>query len=373
MEKINTAVAALEKSPLFNLSLASKELFHSNFLEWVMKEPSIHETATILLRAFGGDEDLDPDTLGIPEREKNNFDLTLMVKDRGGKQYRIVIENKVKSIPSRDQLDGYSVKLFENPKGVYKTIAILLSLSPPEFFNGAKYYDPKNGEPRWRYHGYDTVVKCLEHGCSEGSYHGALLNDYRGFVQNLIGLQAAIQNAFDNHPDALINPFSWPEKKKESLYSQLKEIRMHDVFEKWRMIALQKRLQKMIRAEDREALNISSDFTNGLGLLDISPKIKPSKESFFKIQLQGTQLRQVLQKDNAHGKEVFKQAEQLLKDNQWFRTADGGPLPECGSEANKFFCKYGDGFVYRHEQLRDISRLRDLVLELSKTPFPAGN
>jgi hypothetical protein len=141
------------------------------------------------------------------------------------------------------------------------------------------------------------------------------------------------------------------------------------------MIALQKKLQEMLRAEDFAALNISTGFTNGLGLLDISPE-GSHQSSFFKVQLQGTQLRQVLQKDKidkGNEDEVFEQAEQLLKGNQWFRTADGEQLPKCGSEDNRHFCKYGDGFVYRHEQLKDVSRLRNLVLQLSKKPFPVGN
>lgn len=371
MEKINTAVAALKKSPLFNLSLASKELFHSNFLAWVLEKKD--DQARILLHELAGKKDFVLETL-VVTREENNFDLTLMVKDHSGNQCRIVIENKVKSIPSQAQLNGYSVKLIKNPKGVDETITILLSLTTPEFFKGAECYKPAQGGPAWRYFGYAELLDCLNHGKSEDPYHEALLTDYKNFVRNLIDLQAAIQGAFDGDSGALINPFDWPRKKDKSLYSELKTIRMHDIFEKWRMLAIQEKLMRMVREKDAEVLNrltISSGFTNGLGLLEIWPEGK-HQNSFFKIQLQGTQLRQVLQKDTAGAQdEVFKQAERLLKDSQWFRARNGDQLPECGAEENYHFCKYGRGFVYRHEQLKDIPRLSDLVMELGKNPFPA--
>lgn len=36
--RIQTAIEVLLKSPLFNFSLASKELFHSNFLAWIFEQ-----------------------------------------------------------------------------------------------------------------------------------------------------------------------------------------------------------------------------------------------------------------------------------------------------------------------------------------------
>jgi hypothetical protein len=369
MSEIQKCIADLKSSPLFNLSLASKELFHSNFLAWVLEKKD--DQARILLHELTGKKDFVLETLEVT-REENNFDLTLMAKDRSGKQCRIVIENKVKSIPSQKQLDEYSNKLAKSAKGL-KTIAILLSLTTPEFFvEGDEDYYPKIG-PSWRFLGYSDLVKCLDEGKSEDPYHEALLADYRSFVRSLIGLQTGIQDAFDSGLEVLINPFDWPEKKDKSLYSQLKQIRMHDVFEKWRMIALKKELEKAVGSKNSMTLGlkISSGFTNGTGLLEIYPQ-KTDDRAFLKIQLQGRQLRQVLQKDPPMEKgEVFNRARELLENKQWFLTDDGSALPTCGAKDNGF-CKYGDGFVYRYENLNSFTRLTSLVHKLSATSLTDG-
>lgn len=95
---------ALQSSPLFNLSLSSKELFHSNFLAWLaQKYPSLFVE---ICKDLGCQADWSNANWCV-ERESMNFDLCI----KTGEKIVMVLENKVKSIPSKLQLDEYVDKL----------------------------------------------------------------------------------------------------------------------------------------------------------------------------------------------------------------------------------------------------------------------
>ena len=137
-------IEKLEKSPMFQLSLASKELFHTNFLYWLeMAEPDIFKN---VMKKMGIEYDC-PITV---KREWEHFDLAILKMD-DNKIIEIVaiIENKVKSLPRLDQLEKYNKKLnkFNNSSACKK---ILLSFSKPDFDT------EKHG---WKYVDYDAIAK----------------------------------------------------------------------------------------------------------------------------------------------------------------------------------------------------------------------
>ena len=74
----------LKKSAMFNLSLASKELFHSNFLDWLISvnKDGMSEVFSNLLN--------DEVKIIDCDREKNNFDLYINCEN----DLTIIIENK---------------------------------------------------------------------------------------------------------------------------------------------------------------------------------------------------------------------------------------------------------------------------------------
>lgn len=100
----NKSVNYLKDSPLFNLSLSSKELFHSNFLYWIWKiSPSAFKD---VMNSFGANTKEWPANYEV-RREYENFDLCVL--DKGN--ILLVLENKVKSIPYKKQLDEYEKKV----------------------------------------------------------------------------------------------------------------------------------------------------------------------------------------------------------------------------------------------------------------------
>ena len=119
-ELSNEAYQYLEKSPMFKLSLSSKELFHSNFLDWLSNvKPDAFKK--LIGKMAGLDNYTWPEVWRV-KREYNNFDLCIVAYDQykdnndekidDEEDFRImfIIENKVKSIPYKEQLSRYSLE-----------------------------------------------------------------------------------------------------------------------------------------------------------------------------------------------------------------------------------------------------------------------
>ncbi len=99
-EIVATLCAALEKEPLFHMSLGSKELFHSNFLAWFADCFPEHAAAvfrpwTVPMAEAQADRS---------EREPAHLDLVLHLPGLAP----IAVENKVFSTPDEEQLDRYA-------------------------------------------------------------------------------------------------------------------------------------------------------------------------------------------------------------------------------------------------------------------------
>lgn len=107
----------LNKNAIFRLSLTSKELFHSNFWAWMIEKYPQKFTGVFYSKYDG---------YTIPQvfREKYNFDLLLKIDNKF-----IIIENKFKSLPDRNQLDRY----LEKAKDWSEKELVLISYMPPSF------------------------------------------------------------------------------------------------------------------------------------------------------------------------------------------------------------------------------------------------
>ena len=150
----DNAIEYLKTSPMFNLSLSSKELFHSNFLYWIWKlNPNAFKCLIAELL------NVSPDSLKWENewevvREYNSFDLGVKYCDTesnneetGARKIRygdvlLVIENKVKSIPYKAQLKKYVDKVNElygkRRKGDAGNVRYILLTLPTHFPNAPK-------------------------------------------------------------------------------------------------------------------------------------------------------------------------------------------------------------------------------------------
>jgi hypothetical protein len=250
-------VHSLRASPLFNLSLASKELFHSNFLAWLCeKYPNL---AGPLFARFTKAPSASCDPLKV-HREQRNIDLTIEFPNGE----LLIVENKVKSIASLEQLRKYSGQARDKKR----TSFLLLSLIRPAFIppNDALVWVD---EIPWHFLCYSDLVCQLEPAIVSIStinrYHGELVSDYLGFVRNLVGIAAHVSvdwrneeaNFFINHEHQL-----------------LREIRLYDLMDKMRYAQLAQRIEEVLKAEGCHVLAKKEfkamDATAGVFMVDSS-------------------------------------------------------------------------------------------------------
>lgn len=133
----------LNAEPLARIMYGQRELFHSNLLAWIFD--TLPELADYIFRDFAAD-DANSDIVhrGV-ERERENLDLKL----RWPGAAPLVIENKVFSLPERDQLDEYRGKT-ARWKGA-PARHVLLSMSPPR--------EPIEG---WTYLSYQELAERID-------------------------------------------------------------------------------------------------------------------------------------------------------------------------------------------------------------------
>ena len=307
----------LKNSPMFQLSLASKELFHSNFLAWIGSLPfdkgKEHPFRKVMFE-LGATNALD-DSWGedwYVAREYKNFDLCVLSEKplefriektpsdeeckEGGiddvsvqPRVLLVLENKLKSIPYKKQLDEYFVKVlnmsFAEVKDKDKTVnegglcymwqlcpkQVNLRIAKSTKARARKYRiegdsdeytsrmrslaidkvkgrtdflllsmatefqdkDAVKNEGLWKLTSYNKYLRCLKKLQLEG-YYKLILEDYCKQLECIQNLH----NEWTSNLDA--SKFLYFDKDDEGKwifrkdYSLLRELRIHDLYHKQR-------------------------------------------------------------------------------------------------------------------------------------------
>ena len=158
-KELSDLIKELEKNPIYAMSLSSKELFHSNFLSWLLTFEQYSDYIPNLKNFFSIE---DGDEIFYVYREKYNFDLLIVYgkfeqeltkkiksvfsynesvvldKDKDEDQdcftdtkfskeeinlvkeniKFVVVENKLKAIPTKEQLEEYTNKI-EAEKNIF--------------------------------------------------------------------------------------------------------------------------------------------------------------------------------------------------------------------------------------------------------------
>lgn len=358
---LENIINKLKESPLFNLSLGSKELFHSNFLYWLgNKYPN--EFGKIFKKFLKIETD-DNEAKDF-QREKSNIDLSFKYKD--GQQ--ILIENKVKSIPYIEQLQKYSKKHASDTNNNF----ILLSLSKPEFINSDNIW---NESTKWHYLSYKELSSKLQ-SMSElisYEYHNQIVKDYCEFIDNLVKINNKIKLDSDGYFDF--------HSKENRFYKELQKIRLHDFYLK-RIYELftfhiYEKVKKMIKrsnveligfglpikelwGNDNESIFISHGMTRGQGLFDL--KYKVSDHLLLGIQIQGDHYRMVVEDNNS---QIAKKIKEELVKLGWFDFSESFPNQDIYPKGEKDFNKFGDNFFYKSVKLDPnlkIDKVSEIIL-----------
>ena len=303
-----------KKSLLCTLSLSSKELFHSNMIGWLL------ENNLVFAKNFFGREDLI--RVSKVEREKFNFDL-LVTAD--GINY--VIENKVKSLPDRVQIEDYKEKARRKKLDAH---FILLSLVEPtdEF---------RRDFPDVRVISYEQIHEWIVEVVPRDGYLESLLTDYAMLLSTLIRIKSL---ASDFHTEEY---FSFNKEDAEIL----RGIRLFDVAQKIRyscLAAVCDRCLTDIKLPNLDRLKKPTEvaLTRSIGLMSI--KIRFGEILLIGIQIQGDQYRLSIESTNKS--DVQHLAEKLRNESLWLNPPDAH---------RKMILKFGKNFKYVYSSVKGKS------------------
>lgn len=359
----------LEKNMLFQVSLGSKELFHSNFLAWLFELDPIF-SQRIFERLFGIKENFDHIKV---TREKNNIDLFISLWKNGKIIKRIAIENKIKSLPTKAQLELYSEKIKKSKEiEADKTSSILLSIKKP---NSDCLPEP------WKSANYLDLADALE----DNKFISSIDTKYFQFKDIIEAYVSFIRSLSEIEELVSINEQYDLYSEDNKFIQKCRKLRIHDFIIKSMhndmVIEIDKKLQEkniFCKSTDKDLKNIgdyylSAGFTRSTGITDF--KCLFYKNNGFRyvlgVQLQKNQLKYVCESNDK--KNNIKIAEALRKEGTWmkyleilndFILLEDGKENTLGKGRNKAydFCEYDEGrFLYKYSLLSDQNIKSNIV------------
>lgn len=372
------ALKKLKTSTLFNLSLGSKELFHSNFLGWLAENYSlevglafskfINENKTINLK------------IKPPLREKENIDLTFTYEDN----QVLIIENKVKSLPFISQLEEYS-KAHRSNKNY-----LLLSLYKPEFINENNQVII-NDTIKWNFLSYKELAVLIKNIKPKTDYDKFVIYDYICFIENLSLLESAIiidweKDIFNFYTGKINNDINF------------REFRIHDFYLKHKYNQIKNKIideiNKQNTKEEMLKVKVDGDWTDGnegecffengftnsqgfVGFKFILKKIKDQCPVVLGMQLQGNSLRLIV--ESPDGQVALNIARELKNKKVWFnfnelyKYQDNVEVKGNGKKENcKEFASFSGKFFYKYVNIDKIKMI-DLIRIITHYYFYLNN
>lgn len=360
-------IQTLENSPMFHLSLSSKELFHSNFLYWLstVDRHKFVELLNTLLNTTNIDSNWGNWTA---VREYKHFDFCIKSGEGNTEVIHLVLENKFKSIPNKKQLDEY----YEKTKGCKHHILLTL-------IDDFQYKD--DVKQHWKIINYDDLSIAISQVYkSFTGYISEIIKDYTTFISAFHSLSTSWKVKRDSH---FINTL----KKYEDLriddiyqkfiYGKLLECIICDLGLSKNQVAWGIGYKEMFSEKmdiSKNHIFVNSGLTNSQGLLEM--KVRLEENTVILIQLQGRQYRRCIErkigslKENYNWlcdeawKEIhdlfsYNNKEQPLKPYPKGLCKNNNPFKEHkikeSAEEKKLngFCKFGNRFIYQYIKIDD--------------------
>lgn len=369
---------AFRTSPLFNLSLCSKELFHSNFLYWLGTTHCALFVAVCKELGCKVNWNASPENI---KREYCNLDLCACCDG----QITFILENKVKSIPQKSQLDRYVRE--NNPQ---TDDLILLSLA-------TEFPDKENilNDGLWKIRSYKDLCEAISKhkNLLEGdSYALALVEDYCSFINNLHQLSQTWLLKKESY-------FLLPKDEKK----EIEELRIGDLMDKiWYSqlcASLNKYIMDKFHLETVSGYGIEAiaktggnilntvytnwGFTHGQGLLEA--KLKINNDYVLLIQIQGNRYEHGIEwicERNCSHSEFWNRTQSLdltceLSFLQ-FSEAETASFPSVcvnepitarkkkGEVEKRIYNKYSDRFLYQSKKIKENAFAIDVLYAISE-------
>jgi hypothetical protein len=208
LPRLKQLVEELYGNPLLYLSANSKELFHTNFWLWLARlDPDA--TARIFMPSISNSPG-EPLQFRTEVRVSKGTRLDMEV--RSGAIPVIVIENKVKDYPRREQLERIA-EHYRSPR-------------PPAFVLVSLFGSPEGISPPWTHVSYGQISERIDAEAFEGGpFDTSLIREYKRFAGLISHLSELLPTTssydFFNHAN-------------RELYSYLARLRLWEVYQKTR-------------------------------------------------------------------------------------------------------------------------------------------
>lgn len=194
----------LRKNPMFRLSMSSLELFHSNFLEWLFDLD--HEA---FLKCFGLtvsnpaactiEREYHLGTTKLATGKKKQWVTDIAVFENGN--LILIIENKIKSTPSKGQLENQSKESDKKAKGCKKVLLSLFEYSGALHRFSQVLYKDLLTEIRKNYASHSQFVPYIKDYC-DMLERLQLIIDADSVVQDAFGKNSTKTKFFTFHKDS---------------------------------------------------------------------------------------------------------------------------------------------------------------------------
>lgn len=352
--KVIEIADVLSRNLPFRMSLSAKESFHGNMLQWILLSDDFDSTS--LQKLF------QPDVASKAKwhlydvlREQNKFDLILVYTCIDGDEFDenttkaqvqdmfrfVVIQNKFKTIPYKEQLQELDDKLLRSFAAYEYAIneEITFEIKANEENTCCYLLAPdkalklvKNELGFWKGVSYEKVNKCVSEFVVKNKFVKEYLNQYSSFLDALIDLSNVVVKDSENI------------KITQDNVNQLKDLKIDDFYETlWANAKFLKITENLTAAKVKLDYKNAS-YVHGQGLMEWKVLCENRKGSFLHLglQIQGNEVRVLMEPKK--GFSYKNDSDESRKNNtiKWINSVfDSVP----NATKNKFFEKTDDAFV----------------------------
>ena len=314
---IEQNILNLSKSPLFYLFSSSKELFHTNFWYWLYQLDS-----SKVLKLFGENSTTDIECQRESKQQNGIFKSKIdFLIEKESKPY-LVIENKVKDFPKKEQLS----RIYNSFKDSSNISFIVVSLFK---YDGMKF-------DNWIIKTYfDLATNIRAEDFSKNKYYISLIQDYKDFCLNLDVLAKALP---------ISESYDFSNKHNQELFNILNRIKFWESYQKIRASHLLNHFEK-------ETIDIKTEYSinHQKATLDFYYSLKNNYR--IGISIENNQFRYVVAGKNA---ETF--ARNLLEKKVFFTHSR--------KRGERDFLKYGATYRYQYEIIEKSLTFKSLFKKI---------
>lgn len=318
MTQLENVIGKLKGSPLYYLFLSSRELFHTNFWYW-LSTLNKAETLKLFVENENGNGQL---TFKREHNQKFGEDKSAvdLLISRDKKSY-VVIENKVKDFPTKEQL--LRIKNSFNDESIHYILATLF-FSQEIVFSG------------WKVKTYEDISHSLiPENFTSNEYYKNLIQDYKEFIYNLSVLAKLLPLTLEYDFAITFNPV---------LFNTLNEVKLWEGYQKLRASHL------LFHFNNRNDIETRYSVNHQRATIDFLIRLKDGY--LISLSLEDNQLRKTI-----GGKKPEKFAQNLLENGIFFSN-------EFMGRGKKPFLKYdnkGDTqYRYQYEKISNPISFQEL-------------